>query len=124
MSLPEKLRQCQMSMSSAKMSKSVNCDAVLRQASDGHSGQQRQQKQRSSSVVDDSGRPINWLSREGGGGVIQVAVALETIWLRIDGYLGRNGRGTTGRMYVCMFVCVYVRICVWCVYVRVPQTTP
>lgn len=49
------------------------------------------------SVVGDSGRPINWLNRErrGGGGVIQVAVAVEAIWVKIDYYLGRNGRGSS-----------------------------
>lgn len=94
MSLPEKLRQCQMSMSSAKCQKSVN---VMRCYVKGSS--------RSSSVVDDSARPINWLSREGGKGVIQIAIAVEMIWVEIDCYLGRNGRGTTGCLYVCV---VYV----------------
>lgn len=58
-----------MSMSSAKCQKSVN---MMRCYVKGGS--------RSSSVEDDSGRPINWSSREGGKGVIQVAVAVETIW--------------------------------------------
>lgn len=81
----------------------MRCYVKLQRATSGSSG--------SSSVVDDSGRPINWLRREGGIGVIQVVVALETIWVKIDCYLGRNGRGTTGCMYVC--VCAY--LCVVCV---------
>lgn len=64
------------SASAKSLSNVMWCYVKLSEGSPGASGRS---SGRSSSVVDDSGRPINWLSREGGG-VIQVAVALETIW--------------------------------------------